>query len=321
MCERSLSVSIPIILHQLLAGWIYALQSLVLIFNKRRTLRRVAGHKSRIILEQDCRRVWSSISMYQCVLWAERIQCVSWCFSKRTMWRRNWRTSNRMVTWRQTIEGINCKSPDFTKCTPIFEMSGHDQKRILLALMEYYHVVPTSAITQLCNGRHPTTGPTHISVPLDDLLWCWSKNSDTMMQTEINEAIRGLIAFVRPGIDPSSCVRCSYYSLFPSVIFWNAGSENVNGVYTLQMTGRDKNTSASMWCVGTTHWSSSRCRHAPPGTDKSGSLPRSWCGAHRLENCHGWERWEWADCTADAAMLEKFGERVIFTGIWWWHYQ
>lgn len=60
-----------------------------------------------------------------------------------------------------------------------------------------------------------------------------------------------------------------------------------------------------MWCVGTTHWSSSRCRHAPPGTGKSGSLPRSWCGAHRLGNCHGWESWEWADCTADAAMLKS----------------
>lgn len=140
-----------------------------------------------------------------------------------------------------------------------------------------------------------------------------------MMQTEINEAIRGLIAFVRPGIDPSSCVRCSYYSLFPSVIFWNAGSENVNGVYTLQMTGRDK-------------------KHQRV-CDASGRLTEV---LHAVVMHHQARAKVVVYLEADAehtgseiVMAEKVGNGQIvqlmlqcwkslengFAGIWWWHYQ
>ncbi|CCI44983.1 unnamed protein product [Albugo candida] len=268
--NQCLSVSIPIILHQLQAGKIYVLQSLVLIFNKKRTLykdlrttgvgsywNKTAGAPE---VRAQCINVFCELKGFDLLVDVFRNVLCEEEVEESVETDSHLMADDRMPTnVRESLESV--------KCTPKLKMSGDDLKLILQALMEYYHVVPTSVITQLCV----------------QILGYLSKKNDTMLRKETNEAIGGVIVLVRRLVDAGAVrsintvnelwldLTCKYlrsqslplrlFGLeqihhlvsaarttrsFPQhYIVRNAGSEMVNGVYNLRMSERDENMSAT----------------------------------------------------------------------------
>nr|CCA20199.1 predicted protein putative [Albugo laibachii Nc14] len=276
--NQCLSVSIPIILHQLQTGQTYALQSLILIFNKKRTLykdlrttgvgsywNKTAGAPE---VRTQCINLFCElkgfellVDVFRAVLCEEELDE----YVERDGFLMTEALSDDKKP--KDVRVTSSDSPKIATSTPEFIMSGDDLRLILQALMENYHVVPTSVIMQLCV----------------QILTYLSKKNDAMLRKETNEAIGGLLALVHRLVDVSAVrstttvnelwLALTYKYLrsqslplrlfgleqihhlvstaraarsFPQrYIVRNAGSEMVNGVYILRMTERDDNTSAT----------------------------------------------------------------------------